>query len=111
MKNIYRLSSVEMVSHDTPLRENKRISRNCSIQSMIEIKTYIDNEACFNAITERETGVILTQKVKSLTELKLDPGFRVIGGYLSQIDPQYRVNLTQLHNLPNICCVFTVFDA
>ena len=29
-------------------------------------------------------------------ELKLDPGFRVIGEYFSQIDSQYRVNLTQI---------------
>ena len=30
-------------------------------------------------------GVILTLKVESLAELKFDPGFRVIGEYLSQI--------------------------
>ena len=29
-------------------------------------------------------------------ELKLDPGFRVIEKYLSQIATQYRVNLTQI---------------
>ena len=42
--------------------------------------------------TEGKNGVNLTQKVESLAELKFDPGFRVIGKYLSQIDSQYRVH-------------------
>ena len=29
-------------------------------------------------------------------ELILDPGFRIIEEYLSQIDSQYQVNLTQI---------------
>ena len=36
--------------------------------------------------TERKNWVILTYKVEWLEELKFDPGFRVIGEYLSQID-------------------------
>ena len=36
--------------------------------------------------TERKNGVILTKKVESLAEVKFDPGFRVIGEYLSQIE-------------------------
>ena len=36
--------------------------------------------------TEKKNGVILTWKVESLVELKFDPGFWVIGEYLSQID-------------------------
>ena len=56
--------------------------------------------------SERKNGVILTKKVESLVELKLDPRFRVIGQYLSQydsilevnfrIDSQHLVNLTQI---------------
>ena len=42
--------------------------------------------------TERKNGVILTLKVESLAEIKFDPGFRVIGEYLSQIDSILRVN-------------------
>ena len=42
--------------------------------------------------TERRNGVILTYKVESLVELKFDPGFRVIGEYLSKIDSILRVN-------------------
>ena len=45
---------------------------------------------CVN--TERKNGVILTEKVESLAELKFDPRFRVIGEYLSQIDWILRVN-------------------
>ena len=45
--------------------------------------------------TERINGVILTQKVESLAELKFDSGFRVIGEYLSQIDSKLWVNLTR----------------
>ena len=44
----------------------------------------------------KKNRVILTRKVESLVELKFDPGFRVIGEYMSQIDFQYRVNLTQI---------------
>ena len=36
--------------------------------------------------------VILTWKVEPLAELKFDPGFRVIGEYLNQIDSILRVN-------------------
>ena len=43
-----------------------------------------------------KNGVILTQKVESLAKLKFDPGFRVIGEYLSQIHSILRVNLTQI---------------
>ena len=50
----------------------------------------------FRYITERKNGVILTQKVESLVELKFDPGFRDIGEYLSQIHSQYRVHLTPI---------------
>ena len=39
-----------------------------------------------------KSGVILTLKVESLAEVKFDPGFRVIGEHMSQIDSQYRVN-------------------
>ena len=35
--------------------------------------------------TESRNGVILTRIVESLAEVKFDPGFRVIGEYLSQI--------------------------
>ena len=35
--------------------------------------------------SKEKMGVILTLKVESLAELKFDPGFRVIGEYLSQI--------------------------
>ena len=45
--------------------------------------------------TERKNWVILTWKVKSLVELKFEPGFRVIGEYLSQIDSILRVKLTR----------------
>ena len=38
---------------------------------------------------------ILTKKVESLAELKFDPGFRVIGKYLSQIDWILRVKLSE----------------
>ena len=41
--------------------------------------------------TLKENGFILTKKVESLAKLKCDPGFRVIGEYLSQNDSQYRV--------------------
>ena len=34
------------------------------------------------------------QNVESLAELKFDPGFRVIGEYLSQIDSILRVKLS-----------------
>ena len=48
---------------------------------------------------KEKNGVILTQKVESLAELKFDQGFRVIGTYLffclSQIDSMSRVKLTQ----------------
>ena len=43
---------------------------------------------------ERKNWVILTWKVESLVEPKFNPGFWVIGEYLSQNDSQYRVNLT-----------------
>ena len=46
--------------------------------------------------TERRNGVILTQKVESLAELKFDTGFQVIGEHLSQIDSILRVNFTQI---------------
>ena len=39
---------------------------------------------------------MLAYKVGSLADLKFDPGFRVIGEYLSQIDSQYPANLTQM---------------
>ena len=44
----------------------------------------------------KETMEYFDLKVESLMELKFNPGFRVIGKYLSQIDCQYRVNLTQI---------------
>ena len=37
-----------------------------------------------------------------MVELKFDPGFRVIGEYLSQIDLTLRVNLIQLNFLGQI---------
>ena len=46
--------------------------------------------------TERKNGVILTLKVESLAELKLEPGFHVIAEYLSQIDSMSGINLTQI---------------
>ena len=45
---------------------------------------------------KRKNRVILALKVQSLAELKFDPGFRVIGEYLSQIDSILRVNLNWL---------------
>ena len=48
----------------------------------------------FQLSLKEKNGVILTLKVESLVELKFDPRLRVIGEYLSQIDPHYRVNLT-----------------
>ena len=44
----------------------------------------------------KEKIVILTYKIESLVELKFDPGFRVVGGYLSQTDSILRVKLTQI---------------
>ena len=35
---------------------------------------------------KEKKGDILTQKVESLAELEFDPGFRVNGKYLGQID-------------------------
>ena len=46
---------------------------------------------------EKKNGVILTLKVESLAELKFDPGFRVIGEYLSQFDSILSVNLNQIY--------------
>ena len=48
------------------------------------------------APTESKNGVILTQNIESLAELKFNPGFLVIWESLSQIDFQYRVQLTFL---------------
>ena len=48
--------------------------------------------------TERKYGLIFTQKVESLAELKFDPGFWVIIEYLSQIDSILRVKLTIWHS-------------
>ena len=42
--------------------------------------------------TERKNRVTLTYKVESLAELKFDPGLRVIGEYLSEIDWILRIN-------------------
>ena len=57
----------------------------------------------------KKNGVILTWKIiDSLVELKFDPGFRVIGIYLSKltlywesiwINSQYQVNLTQIFSI------------
>ena len=50
-------------------------------------RSYIYKAAVTQLIghTERKNGVILTLIVESLAEQKFDPGFRVIGEYLSQI--------------------------
>ena len=67
--------------------------------------TYRNSNHC----TERKNGVILTKIVESLPELKFDSGFKVIGEYLSQIDPilrvkcidssQFESNILQLHGI------------
>ena len=51
------------------------------------------------AAVARKNGVILTQKVESLEELKFDPRFREIGEYLSQIDSIIRVNFKLTLNI------------
>ena len=54
---------------------------------------FVWNKKLFLHLEVKEkNGVILTKKVESLAELKFDPGFRVIGEYLSQIDSILRVN-------------------
>ena len=53
---------------------------------------YIGSSTITVYFTERKHGVILTYKVESLEELKFNPGFRVIGEYLSQIDSILGVN-------------------
>ena len=37
---------------------------------------------------KEKNGVILTKKVKSLADLRFNPGIRVIGEYLSQFDSE-----------------------
>ena len=44
--------------------------------------------------TERKKWSHFDLKVESLAELKFDPGFRVIGEYLSRIESILRVNLS-----------------
>ena len=50
----------------------------------------------WNLLYSERKKVILTERDQSLVELILDPGFRIIEEYLSQIDSQYQVNLTQI---------------
>ena len=59
---------------------------------------------CFSIQHWNKNGVILTLKVESLAELKFDPGFRVIGEYLSQIDSILRVNLNWLSLSSQLSC-------
>ena len=67
-------------------------------------------EYCLTASSSKK-GVILTLKVESLTELKFDPRFQVIGEYLSKIDSilryywhsisiQFDSNILQLLGIP-----------
>ena len=60
---------------------------------------------------ERNNGVILTLEVKSLAELKFDPGFWVIGEYLSQIDLIMKVKFKNLLNLENLLLISSQFDS
>ena len=48
------------------------------------------------AFLEEKMESIWPQKLSHRVELKFDPGFQVIGEYFSQIDSQYRINLTQI---------------
>ena len=61
---------------------SKEAPRCCSSQTTL----------CLHLL-QRKNRVTLTYKVESLAELKFDPGFRVIGKYLSRIDSILRVNL------------------
>ena len=57
---------------------------------------------CLIVTLKEKTGVMLKQKVESLADLKFDPGFWVIGEYLSQIDSKLRVNLNWLSILSQL---------
>ena len=63
------------------------------------VSNFFSNCSC--SITERN-GVILTQKVGSLVELKFDLGFTVIWEYLSQIDSILKVNSNRTLNIESI---------
>ena len=58
--------------------------------------------------TEGNNWVILTWKVESLAELKFDPGFRVIGEHLSQIDSIFGVKFELTLNIKSIWLNFWV---
>ena len=63
---------------------------------LIDVSVPADSTSCLDSLSVKEKRVILTKKVESLAKRKFDPRCPVIGEYLSQIDSQFRVNLTQI---------------